>query len=110
MATVVKFKKTTDGKGASSFLMEISDRVEIVTCTKTGKSVCIQKRCQVPLSDEQLVQVLPGATLPGYIVKVKSKPYLFYDPDSKEELMLEHRYYYQPRRGAADMVGIPIEK
>ncbi|QMU28787.1 hypothetical protein [Adhaeribacter radiodurans] len=98
MVQVLKVQNVTPLEGEASYLVDVRQGAEMVSCLSTGDRVAVQKRCQAQVTRQVMDTMTLGQRLPGHVVKVKTAPYYFRKPALGKRLLVDVAYAYQPER------------
>lgn len=97
MVTISNYKSAINAEGDEFFMLELLGGVESVQSKETGRFYLTARKATISSTfDEGTCQSLIGTKMPGSVRKVEVDPYPYVIKDTGEEVILSHRYEYDP--------------
>jgi hypothetical protein len=95
MVTIIDFNTRVNSEGKEYGVLVIQGAIETVRSQTTNRPYFTAKKTAVPTTfDEAFGKNLIGQTLSGQIEKQECDPYTFTNPETGEEMELNHTYIY----------------
>lgn len=96
MVTISGFLQRTTAEGKTFIVLELEGEIQFQKSQGSGKLYACIAKCTIPCTfDEQTARKLIGTNLPGQIFKEPCEPYIFTNPQTREEVTLNYRYSYK---------------
>lgn len=97
MVRIINYKKRLSEDGKVFFVLEITGGMELVKSKETGQFYVTSKIATIPSTfDENTCKALIGTELSGKISRQEVEPYTYVIKETGEELLLSHRWVYEP--------------
>ena len=97
MVTITDYKLTENSLGVHFVSLKLQSGVEPIQSQTTGRFYLTARSCSIASTfTEAAAKAMIGTQIPGKIVRVDADPYVYKVPETGEEILLTHRYEYQP--------------
>lgn len=97
MVTIIDYKSATNAEGEEFFMLIVQGGVEAVQSKETGRFYLTARKATVSTTFNQATcQSLIGTKLPGGVERHQVEPYTYVVEETGEEIVLSHRYSYNP--------------
>ncbi|MEZ4801151.1 MAG: hypothetical protein R2797_00145 [Gelidibacter sp.] len=97
MVRIINYQKRQAEDGREFFVLEITGGVEFVKSKETGQFYATSKKSSIPSTfDEETCKALIGTEMSGNVEKQEVDPYNYVVKETGEEIILTHRWVYNP--------------
>ena len=111
MVRIINFQRRLTEEGREFFVLEITGGIEMVKSRDSGQFYATSKKANIPSTfDEETCKALIGTEMPGNVEKQEVDPYNYVVKETGEEIILTHRWVYNPEEPSKSKEGNAISQ